>query len=297
MEPFFSIIIPFFGSADTRLLDRCVESIHHQGLPESAYEIIVCDEGEGQGVYAARNVGMRRATGKYLFFVDADDWIYPNTLSSCMSILQQAKPDMLTFEFKQVSATDTSTPKQPTLKMERYMSGAYFMANHNYFGVIWRFMIRRELVEKQQLHFVERRHHQDEIFCAECYFVAHTLIHINTIVYAYCQHKNSLVHRNTQEFQERRMADYRNILTELCLFLHRREHKSKLQVSALERRIHFLTICYLLELRRNHCPLSRFKQELKELRAEHFLPLPDRPYTWKYDLARMVINPISYFFR
>ena len=293
MKPFFSIIIPFFGTADRRLLDRCIQSIKSQGLPPSAYEIIVCDEGEGKGVYAARNEGMKRAQGKYLFFVDADDWIYPHTLAGCLEILQQAKPDMLTFEFRKTGANDESVPQQPELKTTRYMSGAYFMAHHNYFGVIWRFMIRRELVEKEHLHFVERRHHQDEIFCAECYFVARTVIHINTQVYAYCQHEGSLVHRPTAEYRERRMADYRNILTELCRFYHARSHKSKLQVQALERRIHFLTICYLIELKRNHCPLKRFRQELHELRSEHFLPLPDNHYNWKYTLARSVINPMS----
>lgn len=297
MKPYLSIIIPFFGNADSSLLERCLASIRTQDIAPSDYEIIVCDEGQGHGVYAARNEGMKQAHGEYLFFVDADDWIYPGTLKICLDVLKKAKPDMLTFGHQRVSADSTAVPKQPELKTTRYSSGAFFMAGHSYFGVIWRFMIRRETVEKNQLRFIERRHHQDEIFCAECYFVARSLIDLNTIVYAYCQHKNSLVHKRTREFRERRIADYRNILTELQRFGDMHPQKSRLQADALKRRIQSLTICYVLELLRNRCTPGLFFRELRLLRRDHFLPLKQADYNRKIQSAQYLLNFISWFFR
>lgn len=295
MKPLLSIIIPFFGNADPSLLERCMASIRNQQIPENQYEIILATDDGGRGVYAARNTGMRKATGCYLLFVDADDWLYPGTLAPCLELLQCEQPDMLTFDYRKTDATSADVPAQPTPQVVSYPSGAAYMASHNFLGVIWRYFIRRELVETEHLQFVERRHHQDEIFCAECYFIARTLLHTNQIVYAYCQHQESLVHHASETFRERRMSDFRNILTELRHFSTARPDSSLLQKTAIERRLSFLTIAYLLELRRNHCPWPRFLNEIRRLRQEHFLPLPARNYNWKYRLARTIINPFSRF--
>ena len=72
MSPFISIIIPFYGTADPVLLQRCLDSIRRQGMEEGSYEIIVVDD-ENRTTGGARNNGMQQAHGEYLFFVDADD--------------------------------------------------------------------------------------------------------------------------------------------------------------------------------------------------------------------------------
>ena len=79
MTPFISIIIPFYGTADPVLLQRCITSIREQGMEEGSYEIIVADD-NGKGLGGARNRGIGRATGIYLMFVDADDYLFPNIL-------------------------------------------------------------------------------------------------------------------------------------------------------------------------------------------------------------------------
>ena len=76
MSPFISIIIPFYGTADPGLLQRCLDSIRRQGMEEGSYEIIVVDD-NGKGLGGARNQGIRQATGTYLMIVDADDNLFP----------------------------------------------------------------------------------------------------------------------------------------------------------------------------------------------------------------------------
>ncbi|MFR9263683.1 MAG: glycosyltransferase family 2 protein [Bacteroides cellulosilyticus] len=61
MTPFISIIIPFYGTADPVLLQRCITSIREQGMEEGSYEIIVADD-NGKGLGGARNRGIGRAT-------------------------------------------------------------------------------------------------------------------------------------------------------------------------------------------------------------------------------------------
>ena len=97
--PLVSVIIPVYNVKD--YLERCVQSVIDQSI--SDLEIILVDDGstdgsgnlcellktkdsriqvvhqENQGLGPARNSGLNIATGKYVAFVDSDDWIEYNT--------------------------------------------------------------------------------------------------------------------------------------------------------------------------------------------------------------------------
>ena len=91
-----SIVMPVFNAED--YLKKSIESILHQTYP--AWELILIDNGsedyslricqeyakkderilvlhqhQNKGVSAARNLGMEKATGNYITFLDADDWV------------------------------------------------------------------------------------------------------------------------------------------------------------------------------------------------------------------------------
>ncbi|WNP30594.1 glycosyltransferase [Morganella morganii] len=99
-----SIIIPTFNSADT--IERCLLSVVNQYYKR--IEVIIIDDGStdntkeklepllsiydnikyiyqlNNGVSSARNLGIESSTGKYIFFLDSDDWISPNYISSML---------------------------------------------------------------------------------------------------------------------------------------------------------------------------------------------------------------------
>ena len=70
MSPFISIIIPFYGTADPVLLQRCITSIREQGMEEGSYDIIVVDD-ESQTTGGARNRGIQQSQGEKRLGVDA----------------------------------------------------------------------------------------------------------------------------------------------------------------------------------------------------------------------------------
>ncbi|MEW5957833.1 MAG: glycosyltransferase family A protein [Chloroflexota bacterium] len=94
---FFSIIIPVYNGGPQ--LERSLASIRRSSF--SDWELLVVDDGSGdgsdeaarqagarvlktggrQGPAAARNLGARHATGSYLFFIDADCELHPDTLA------------------------------------------------------------------------------------------------------------------------------------------------------------------------------------------------------------------------
>ena len=114
MIPFFSIIIPTYNRA--HILLRAIDSVMNQSFQD--FEIIVVDDGStdntndlikssyasdiiykyqtNSGVCIARNHGAIQAKGKYLVFLDSDDWLTTNCLeryhtcsidSSCKLVL------------------------------------------------------------------------------------------------------------------------------------------------------------------------------------------------------------------
>jgi glycosyltransferase involved in cell wall biosynthesis len=105
MESLISVIIPCYNHS--HYLPTAIESVLQQSY--SAVEIIVVDDGSkddtakvcqaytqvnyvfqnNQGLSAARNTGIKHSKGKYLVFLDADDWLYPNALKSNLHYLEQ----------------------------------------------------------------------------------------------------------------------------------------------------------------------------------------------------------------
>jgi len=106
MKPIVSVIVPAYNAEKT--IDRCLESLFNQTIKEieiivindcskdntleklKSYgqKIVLLDNEKNLGPSGSRNKGLKKAKGKYIGFVDADDYIEPNmyeTLSKEMS--------------------------------------------------------------------------------------------------------------------------------------------------------------------------------------------------------------------
>lgn len=112
-----SIIIPVYNTPETELR-KCIDAALSQTLDE--VEVIIVDDGslndtrlicdeysnidkvkvihkENAGLSAARNTGYHFATGEWITFVDADDWIEPDSCESLYGIAKQSDVDVLIF--------------------------------------------------------------------------------------------------------------------------------------------------------------------------------------------------------
>lgn len=116
-----SVIVPVYNAE--AYLPRCLDSILSQ---DGNYEVILVNDGStdnsekilqtyaeqhkniklinqsSQGVSAARNAGINAAKNEYITFVDSDDWLEPQAISSAVKVLKKDKPDILLTGFYDV---------------------------------------------------------------------------------------------------------------------------------------------------------------------------------------------------
>lgn len=109
-----SVIVPVFNAE--KYLERCLDSIMNQS---GNFEVIAINDGStdksleilqqyakkysnmhiinqnNQGVSASRNKGLELAKGKYIIFVDSDDWLEENAFKVILEQLKQDSPDIL----------------------------------------------------------------------------------------------------------------------------------------------------------------------------------------------------------
>lgn len=118
--PKMSIIIPVYNVE--KYLKQCLDSVVNQNFDN--YEIICVNDGStdnsldilkeyhkkydnfkiinstNKGLGAARNLGITKASGDYVFFIDSDDWIEDNALSILYEKIEEQNLDMLFFQIK-----------------------------------------------------------------------------------------------------------------------------------------------------------------------------------------------------
>ena len=118
-----SIIVPVYNVE--AYIEKCIISLQDQDIPKEAYEIIIINDGspdnskevilklmkhfqnivfidqENKGVSLARNAGMEVASGKFLLFIDPDDYVVPNSFNRMLqaAMYNEAQIVFLGFEF------------------------------------------------------------------------------------------------------------------------------------------------------------------------------------------------------
>ena len=183
-----SIIIPIYNTATT--LETCIQSILKQDFLD--WEAILVDDGssdnsyecalnqaktdsrikvfkqEHQGVSAARNLALSHAQGKYICFVDADDTIEPNYISSLYTYREY---DMVicgyfvdTYQGKELIKKEKHIPEAlciPKLSTRRQLQNLFTSGIIN---INCNKLLKAEVIQKNKLQYPLYPVNEDYIF-------------------------------------------------------------------------------------------------------------------------------------
>ena len=215
-----SIIIPVYNAS--HYINRCIDSILRQAVCEDDYEIICIDDNSNdnsreiieeyvsshsniklichnqnrqQG--AARNTGLNAAKGKYIWFVDIDDYITDNILSWIYERdIFSGEVDI--FQFNSISERlDGSMFHEDYLEYPLNMSGLDLLKyekDNNYRNRVkatWSKWYRCDFLKKNSLYFKEGVYWEDVCHTLNCFIHADKVRYEPIIGYIYVQTENS----------------------------------------------------------------------------------------------------------
>ena len=283
-------------------LVECIKSILQLSLNPKEREIILIDDGSdicplndlaeylpniiylrqpNQGVSVARNYGIKIATGKYIQFIDGDDYILQATYEHCLDIVRYHQPDIVTFNY-----CKNNKNIEPSYELPTPVTGTDFLNNNNLHGAAWSYIFLHSIVGS--LQFTPKIvYGEDEEFTPQLFLRAERIFKTNTEAYFYRDNKNSVSHQYTKEKIQLRMDNSLEVL------LHLQQLLDKLPIAerqALSRRIAQLSMDYLYNNIRLHHSLISLNQAINNLREHGLYPLPDKKYTKKYTMFRRAIN-------
>lgn len=230
-----SVIVPVYNVEN--LVKRCIESIKAQTYKN--LEIIIVDDGsldksglicdqlkqtdsriivlhqKNQGVSAARNTGIKNATGDLIGFVDPDDWINNDFYSKLVEAYLKYQSDIVIANYNYVDDNE-SIIKSSGLNFCEYIPGKSAINDlccekiHNY---VWNKVFHRRLFEN--ILFPEGRIYEDLAIIHKLFYDADKVVHIEYCGYNYYVRSGSLVHNTDKDIDAFEMFQKR--YNELCL--------------------------------------------------------------------------------
>ena len=217
--PIVSVIIPSYNAAD--YITQTLESVLAQTLTD--IEVIVVDDGStdntrnivadfankdprlmlveqvNQFAGVARNNGMSKARGKYLYFLDADDYIEMTALEELVNAIEQHEADIAIAKSEGFDNTtgDTWTIEGALNGMgfNRPIGHAEYSDRlfQNFIGWPWDKLFRKDFIDKTALTFQPLRTTNDALFVFCALALADTIVCLDSVLFHHrTNNKNSL---------------------------------------------------------------------------------------------------------
>lgn len=158
MNDLVSIIVPVYNS--NRYIEECVSSVLAQTYTH--WELLLIDDGsqdstkdvcmrlreqdsriylfcqEHKGVSSARNTGIEKAKGKYLFFLDSDDMIHPALIEVLYELMEERRADVGTEVLNRISNDRFPVCHDWKPDMENMQKSIYLKNSDALHAFIWR---------------------------------------------------------------------------------------------------------------------------------------------------------------
>jgi len=215
---FLSIIIPVYNVE--KYVHRCLYSIYDQVVEKNLFEVIVVNDEStdnsmrivkeiknhhenltiinqnNKGLSSARNTGINNAKGKYIWFVDSDDYIVPGCLKKMIDSMEKDSPDILTFNYSHPHEDNDIIDKTELYKEEKIYSNTEDFFCTQFSTTAWSKVYNLNFLKANSLKFLEGVIYEDQEFTPRAYFFAEKIKCDPIFAYNYFHRKNSITTDN-----------------------------------------------------------------------------------------------------
>ena len=230
-----SIVVPAYNVE--AYLPKCINSILAQDLSAREYEIIIIDDGStdmsgkiadeyadghenvmvfhqaNAGLSSARNAGIGVARGKYIQFVDSDDYLEPDVLAQLVLKMETESLDVLRFDYRNVN--ENYEPFHPNKEDKPYTDfrddicdGPNFLTQRlGYACYAWQFTIRTDILVTNGIFFKEGVYFEDTEWTPRMLSASCRVNSTDLLVYNYLHRLGSITKSVTIEKRKKLVHD------------------------------------------------------------------------------------------
>lgn len=175
IKPLVSIVVPIYNVE--KYIERCIKSLIMQdytnieiivvddGSPDNSAEIvdnmalydsrIILVRKENKGVSSARNIGIDRSNGSYIMFVDGDDWVALNYVSTFLKRIEETKAQIvMNTNYYADSGKEVTTGNAINdISIISNDMAAEYIYNGKIFVAVWNKIYRKSFLDEHSIRF------------------------------------------------------------------------------------------------------------------------------------------------
>ena len=296
-SPLLSVIIPMYNCAP--VIVRCLDSIDYpdceiivvnDGSKDNGAEVVkqyvathphvrLINKANG-GVSSARNLGIENARGKYIVFIDADDYLAQDGLTRMIDLAEKYQADIVKYKIhslKYDAPCVYNSLKDFELNVEVISGQAqalnrYDISDYHVVDAVF----KTSIIKENDVHFFTDLHlREDDAFMGAFYSVASQVVVTNLPLYNYYT-SSYFSHTHSQSVERQRVL----IQSGLLAIRHRKAfiaaHCPNL-IFPYERLKYMRWVCTVRNAISAQLTLKEYKTLLNEFRKENIYPLD---YAW-----------------
>lgn len=213
MSMILSIVIPIYKVE--KYIEGCLGSILPQ-IKRDDIELILIDDGtpdnsaliaesmikgsgnahiyhqSNEGLSCARNNGLSKAKGDYVWFIDSDDSIAKNSIDGIIDSLKTEKPDLLQLNYQKIYEDGRNAVPYKT-RYHNNMTGMEIIRKGNLPAPAQFTIYRRNFLLDNSLNFVPGILHEDSEFKPRATYLAQKVSFFSPIAYNYLQRESGSI--------------------------------------------------------------------------------------------------------
>lgn len=232
MYELISIVIPIYNTE--KYLKRCLDSVINQSYKN--IEILLINDGSTDnslricerfakednrikvfsernfGVSSARNLGINKSNGKYIFFLDSDDWIENRTIEILANAITSDR-DLSICKYQVIEAFKKTVCKMENNKEYEpldFLKMIFFYGSHkiSYQGFTHNKMFKKEIIEKYNIKFDEKIYYnEDRLFVFQYILKCNKRIFVSDYIgYNYYKRQGSAT--NQKKYNEKMYTEF-----------------------------------------------------------------------------------------
>lgn len=294
--PKISIIIPIYNAE--KFLDKCLKSVIGQTLED--IEIICINDGStdgsltivqkfaaqdtcikvisqnNKGLSVSRNIGLSMAKGKYVGFLDADDYIDSDFYAKLYQSAEQENADIAAASIELCGKDETKS----IIEYDRYIVSSdktekFLLLGIPEYNYVWNKIYRLDFLTNHNLLFKENIYYEDIIFSIQVIYFSHKIVCVPQVKYHYQYNENSIV--NTTDADEQKKQHYFNALRFQNEYIIRRKLKLPLHYN------------HKVKIKILGVPMIKIKEITDVIKKYYFFGLP-------FLKSKTIGNKKSYYF-